>query len=437
MRRPRIFIGLEEIADYYAPLHAGFEELGYDTVLVTLTPHPFYGMVNRGRLPLVARVAIAAGGRYARTTRRSFATRAWWWFVARLARLPLLVWAIATRDVFIFGFGSTFFGYLELPVLKLFRRRVVFIFHGSDSRPPYLNGAMTTAAPPVDADALARSTRRVKKRVRTIDRWADVVVDNPLSAHFHERPITSFLAIGVPRVPLADSPGERDVIRVLHCPSRRAAKGSQEIRGVIEHLRARELSIELLELSGVPHAEVVAALADVDVVVDQLYSDVALAGFAAEAAAAAKPVIVGGYGRDAIEEALCGRPFPPVLFCHPDEVEENLERLAVEGELRRSLGESARRYVEHELNPRAVARRLLEAIEGVRQEWIFDPRRITYVHGMGLTEAGARQLVRLLIEHGGTTALCVSDKPALEARLVEFARASDAEEVEFAGGASP
>ena len=114
--------------------------------------------------------------------------------------LPLLLWAIATCDIFIFGFASTFFGYLELPLLKLFRRRVVFIFHGSDSRPPYLDGAVPTADAGSRPDALVRSTRRVKRRVRTIDRWADVVVDNPLSAHFHERPIVSFLAIGIPRV---------------------------------------------------------------------------------------------------------------------------------------------------------------------------------------------------------------------------------------------
>ena len=190
---------------------------------MTLVPHPFYGMVRGGDLPFVARVAMAAGSRYARSAQRPFALRMWWWLVARTARLPLLVWAIVTRDVFIFGFASTFFGYLELPLLKLFGRRVVFVFHGSDSRPPYLNGAGATASPQADPHALVQSTRQVKKRVRKIDRWADVVVDNPLSAHFHERLIVSFLAIGIPRTPLPDRRIEQDVIRVLHCPSRPAA----------------------------------------------------------------------------------------------------------------------------------------------------------------------------------------------------------------------
>jgi glycosyltransferase involved in cell wall biosynthesis len=420
--RPRIFIGLEEIADYYAPLRAGLEELGYDADLVTLKRHPFYGMVSGGQLPAMARSAMRAADRDARSTGSPLVLRVWWRLSARLLRVPLLFWAVARHEIFVFGFASTFFLYLELPLLKLFRRRVVYIFHGSDSRPPYLDGAVTSADAWKDADVLVRSTRRTKKKLRIIDRWADIVVDNPLSAHLHERPIVSFQAIGTPRVPSRRTPRVRGgVVRVLHSPSHRYAKGSDAIRSAIEQLQARSLSIELVELSGVPHDRVLEALGDADLVVDQLYSDVALAGFAGEAAAAGLPVVVAGYGREEIEDALCGRPFPPVVFCRPDELAENLERLATDEELRRELGVSARSFVERELAPRAVAQRLIDAIAELRSAWTFDPQRITYVHGCGLTETAARKLVRATIECGGVAALCVGDKPALEQRLVDFA----------------
>ena len=157
-RRPRIFIGLQEIADYYAPLQEGLEELGYDAVLVTVGRHPFYGMVSRGAVPAVARVAMAAADRDCRSLGRPLPLRLWWWCTARFLRLPVLAWALATRDTFVFGFGSSFCAYLELPLLKLLRKRVVYVFHGSDSRPPYLDGAATRPdalrpgrARPVDA----------------------------------------------------------------------------------------------------------------------------------------------------------------------------------------------------------------------------------------------------------------------------------------------
>ena len=174
-----------------------------------------------------------------------FALRAWWWFAARFLRLPVLIWAAARCETFIFGFGSTFFFYLELPLLKLLRRRVVYIFHGSDSRPPYLDGAMTSPDAWEDPGALVRATRRMKRRVRKIDRWADVVVDNPLSSHFHERPVVSFLAIGIPRVLPPGTPrGHRNVVRAVHSPSHRGAKGSDAIRATIERLQERGLLIE-------------------------------------------------------------------------------------------------------------------------------------------------------------------------------------------------
>ena len=40
---------------------------------------------------------------------------------------------------------------------------------------------------------------------------------------------------------------------MLHAPSRREAKGSDEIRSTVERLQARGLPLELVELSGVPH----------------------------------------------------------------------------------------------------------------------------------------------------------------------------------------
>jgi hypothetical protein len=434
-RRPRIFLGLVEIADYYAQLQAGLEELGYDAVFVNLVPHPFYRTSWRGRIPTVARLTIAALERNTRSPGAALPLRVWWRLVRSLVRLPLLLWAVATRDIFIFGFGSTFFGYRELPLLKLFGKRVVYIFHGSDSRPPYLDGAQTDPHGVVDGDALVESTRRKKRRMRTIDRWADVVVDNPLSAHLHERPLVSFLAIGIPRMTLPTTePPVHQVVRVLHSPSHPGGKGSSAIRAAVERVRERGIPIELVELSGVAHERVLEELHGVDFVVDQLYADTAMAGFAAEAAAAGRPAIVGGYGRKAIEAGLCGRPFPPVLFCRPDDLEPTLERLATDERFRRELGLRARKFIEAEWSPRAVAQRLLDAIEGRRPEWVFDPRQISYVHGGGLTEVHARSLVRTTIERGGITALRVEDKPALEAHLVHFAE-TDPEEAPAGGTA--
>jgi hypothetical protein len=64
----------------------------------------------------------------------------------------------------------------------------------------------------------------------------------------------------------------------------------------------------------------------------------------------------------------------------------------------------------------------VQIIKGdIPDEWFFDPKRIRYVHGMGLSEERARNIVKAVIRHGGVEALQLSDKPELENLFVAFA----------------
>jgi hypothetical protein len=75
-------------------------------------------------------------------------------------------------------------------------------------------------------------------------------------------------------------------------------------------------------------------------------------------------------------------------------------------------------------SPRRVAERYLRLIAGdVPADWRFDPREIEYLHGGALPEARARALIAAVVAQGGPAALQVGDKPVLERRLREFARA--------------
>ena len=313
-------------------------------------------------------------------SRANLALKWWWWCTARFLRLPLLAWAVAKHDTFVFGFASSFFAYLELPLLKLLRKRVVYIFPGSDSRPPYLNGAV---ARPEDArvnpDALVRTTRRTKPRVRTIERWADVVVANPLSAQLHERPIVSYLAAREPRVASRSTP------RGIGSRSRGARSVATRSEGVRrDPVDGRASSsarapTRLVELSGVPRARPGSA-AGRRLVVDRSTPTSRSSGFAGEAAGAGRQVVVGGYGRDEIEEHCAVGRFR--LSCS---VVPRISRASSSASrprrAHRELGESACTFVEDELRSRDVAQRLLDAIDGRRPEWTFDQQRITYVHG--------------------------------------------------------
>jgi hypothetical protein len=97
----------------------------------------------------------------------------------------------------------------------------------------------------------------------------------------------------------------------------------------------------------------------------------------------------------------------------------------MDGAHRRSLGLAARRFVEDWAGD-VVARRYLRLLGGERlREWMCDPADVRYVHGVGLSEERAREIIGDVIRSGGIGALQIGDKPALEAAFLEFIGSSD------------
>jgi glycosyltransferase involved in cell wall biosynthesis len=428
----RVFIGLTEVAGYFVNLERGLRELGVETMFVDLDDHPYEYAEAASRAD---RLVVLHRAFHRRRIGAEDAGRRlsslWWAYLQKTCLLLLLVRAAITCDAFIFSSDSTFFRYQDLRLLRLLRKRIIFVYTGSDHRPAYLNGATVGSLDAVAINRCAEQSRRIKAKLRSVERHADVIVGHHLSAHFHERPIVPFLLVGFPSTvvvrPLtaAVEPAQLPAVRIVHAPSRPLHKGTTEIRRAIDNLRARGHEIEFVELVDVPNRTVVAELARCDFVVDELYSDTRMAGLATEAASLGKPSVVGGYAYDEvleIEGVYVPADFPPVEFCHPDQLEQAIERLISDVPYRLELGRRAREFVSSNWTPVSVARRYLALIEDrVPEGWAFDPRRIRYYAGTGMPESVARTGVRRLIEAYGTGALCLLDKPEMEAAFVAFA----------------
>lgn len=429
MKPPRIFIGLRELGGYYGNLKEGFDTLGIPAVFVDLSGHPFQ-YPNEGNPPVVRwinRLSQAAG--------RFFFSRwilrlLWTGVIQNLFGFFLFFWAVRSFDVFIFASNSSFFFFLDLPILRLLRKKIVYVMHGSESRPVYLNGyvmARDTWPAAVTGLVLARIQ---KGMVSWIDRFADAVVTIPPQAHFHGRPCVSWLSMGIPQQ-VKVQPGDPEagphqaVVRILHAPSKPLPKGTPEIRRAVSALKQKGYAIDYREITGRPHAEVLAELARCDFIIDERYSDTPMAVFATEAAFYRKPAVVGSYYAESIRRDVAEENIPPSLFCLPGRMEEAIERLVADGAFRRDLGERAYDFVTSRWSAGGVAARYLILIEGkAPAAWFFDPHAIRYLHGCGLPEAKARGIVGRLIRLGGKGALCLSDKPVLEDLFIRFAGAT-------------
>ena len=413
-RSPRsVLVGMGETAGWCTQLVAGLHALGLRADHLDLGPDPLGYSADR---PLRARAVRWLGER----RRNGPGLRAAWTALHRLGMAWLLFHALARYDAFVFRAGDSFFNLRDLALLRRLGRPVLVVFFGSDSRPPYLNGAEVERHD--DGVAMASETAARRRMVERTEREATAIVCHVMSAQLHSRRSIAFLALGIPRAASDAPPPPDGPIRALHAPSRSAGKGTDLMRAAVDAARAAGAEVELEVISGRPNAEVLAAIGRCHFVIDQPWSDTPMAAFAAEAAARGRPAIVGGLGWDDLRATTPPDLMPPSYLCRPEELAEAVTRLATDHAYRTELGEEARAFMAERWAPDAVAERVLRILRGeAPSEWIFDPATVTAPFGAGLPEDRLPEGIRSVLEATGVGGLRVGDKPELERRLVALA----------------
>jgi O-antigen/teichoic acid export membrane protein/glycosyltransferase involved in cell wall biosynthesis len=253
----------------------------------------------------------------------------------QLAQWRAFVRLLPKTDVFHFYFGLTFVPKrFQFPILRLFRKRSVLHFMGSDIR----------GRSPGELLYAGRADACIVGSYDAV-RWVPDAVVVPPGVDLRE-----FRA-----VPASDR--ERPI--VVHAPSNRARKGTEHVIAA-----CRELGVELEIVEGLHHDEARKRYERADVVVDQLN-----AGwyglFAVEAMALGKPVVTALH-EDAVErtEKALGVEVPLVNTTKATLV-ETLRPLVESSEERRRVGEASRRYVEQVHDADRNAALLLEVYDGI------------------------------------------------------------------------
>lgn len=333
----------------------------------------------------------------------------------------VLMWALFNCRGFVFLFGRTLTNSgLELLLLRWFRKPVVFIYVGSDARPPWMDRISEREEARGEVEALARRIRRQRQRMRRQEQLAIATVSAGTTAQFLTQPYVDALHIGVPcdvaSGPLP--PPASHTVRILHSPSDPAVKGTTYIQRAVADLVAEGLDVELLCISGRPNAEVRAALRDCHLIVDQVFSDLPWSAFAAEAASLGRPTIVTGYATRWYEQNCDPSDMPPSAFVLPTELRETL-RLYIENEdIRRDLGLAAYDYARLHRTPEEVAARLLTLLNGsAPTHWIRQPQDAPYVWGCGGSAENVQAAARSLVGSHGVDALGMHTTPAYVAAV--------------------
>ncbi len=413
----RVFIGIGEIAGYYSRLIEGLERCGHKCTLVGATFDSRSYLRQESSLLLGFWIKLSMLKGKNRFSRMFF-------FLPELAvRVICLFWCLFIFDVFIIGYGRSFFGSkLDLAIMRGAGKRVIVnIGHGSDSRPPYLDGARLKGdGSPQDASEYLRLIEDVYRNVKLVEKYASVVIGNPVTCHFLERDFISILKIGLPvSVPdVGNCKRNNNVPRVLHAPSFGPVKGTHIVREAVADLQRKGVNFEYVELQGVANSVVLEELIKTDILVDQALAQTPLGGLGAEAACFGVPCIIGGYQLDKVVGWFYGRRRKGSFCCKPNEIAASIERLIRDRALREEIGNAAREFVCEEWNIDAVAQRYDRIIrDDIEPEWVEKADRVNDVYG-NLEIEKRKEIIRSIVQQYGKDALRLSGNKSLERRVL-------------------
>ena len=432
---PSIFIAPIDLSGIYSAMTSGLREIGVRADFLNLGTDS-NGQWDRSQSEWPVRFYVSTyETTVARITDRSLSQvrRALIRFRWIACQLVLVAWVALRYDVIILraGLPTGVSHELDLWLYRKLGKKIIVIFQGSDSRPPFLLPDKPYETP---AELMLR-TEIVRERVLRAHRIADIVVENPLSSQNHDRKccVAQMVGIAVDERKLAPGLGVMQAnvgesgsgrsIRILHGPSSPALKGSDRIRACIASLRAKGHEIDYVEITGRPNAEVMIELARCDIVIDQMYSDTYGSVFATEAIGFGRPVVVCGYGREFLERFVPEEATVPLIYCAPMELEAIVEQLIIDPDHRRRVGAAGRDFFTRFADSRSAARRLLRLAAGEAPEsWFFDPKEVLYAKGTAGTEERVARNIRKLLDVYGENGLLLDGKPALKREVVAFAR---------------
>ena len=267
------------------------------------------------------------------------------------------------HNAFVFLFGYSLLPYnLDLPVLKLFRKKTIMWFLGSDIRHyESVEAAVKKMGLKYRRNESRRErpdkVERKKRMIHRVERYVDYIISSPTISHLLTRKYrTIFIPLDIDHIRYNNAPNQRPV--VVHAPSNEERKGTSYVLQAIDQLKKEGYDFEFRLFRKMPNTRVREALSKADIAVDQLF---ATGGgmFALESMAAGCAVLGGN-----IPE-LSGRPPGlPIIHTDTDNIYQNLKMLLENPELRRELGEKGRKYVEKYHDYRKITDNILKLLTG-------------------------------------------------------------------------
>lgn len=259
-------------------------------------------------------------------------------------------------DVFHFHCGLSLLPFnLDVPILKFFRKKVIMQYWGSDviqtdvARKIYLwtPEELENLYPDLDNSKIRR---KIAHQTKIFNR---TIVGDPSGLSFSPKSSIIRSSVDLEKCSFIKF-HQHDCPLIVHPPTNRIVKGTNDILAVIEDLKRDGHRFKFTLIEKVPHTEALEIYKKADIVVDEIrqgpYGTLAL-----ECLALGKPVIcrrdkrLNQFFRDC-----------PIVNADKDTLYAALKKLIQNPKLRTELGIKGRKYVERHHDSLKIARQFVE-----------------------------------------------------------------------------
>lgn len=293
-----------------------------------------------------------------------------------IKRLSFLHQALKNYDIFHFNFGQSIwdhpfpgFNYLDLPLIKRHRKKIIFTFQGDDIRQKdfFLSHFGQGHYPSKNYSLIDRLFDYNKRlRSKKVAKFADVIFAlNPDLLWVLPKRAQFLPYANIYERTFRKSKSKDGILTIVHAPTDRQVKGSEEIIFTVKKL-SQKYPIKLLLIENVSHDQAEKLYQEADIAIDQLK--------------------VGWYGRFAVEMMSLGVPtisylrdsdvkkfVPfwqeiPIVNISEQSLELALIMLIENPRLRKKIGQKSRQFVEKYHDPLKIAQKTKKIYEDLCAE---------------------------------------------------------------------
>ena len=263
-------------------------------------------------------------------------------------------------------------GKYEILWMKICKRKIIVHPFGSDSYEySFLNDKSLQHVLLSSQGHHLKDQKKIKSNksffFKYLDSYPATFQDNFVPRWDFVRP--SFLTTDLKKFSAKKS-NDNEIITIVHAPNHRGFKGTKFIEKAVNNLKNKGYKINFILVEGMEHEDLIKILKEkADILIDQLIFN-GYAMSAIEGMAAGIPVISNLEKSDTVTffKRFSFLKECPIYSANPESLENKLEELVKNEDLRKEIGKKGKIYVEKFHSYEAVSSDILLLIEGILKD---------------------------------------------------------------------